>query len=67
METVNETWYLLYDGDSVDGMGHAKYAGRTCIFVDALSHYLKCKNNPYSTGYVEIVTDYKLERMFLAK
>ena len=52
------TEYLLFDGTSVDGRGHASYTGRTTNPVKALNHYQRCMN-PYSTGYVIILTDTK--------
>ena len=52
-----ETWFLLFDGSSADGCGPAKYLGRTTDKSEALEHYKKCEANPYSTGYVTIVTD----------
>lgn len=54
--------YLLYDGDSPDGRGSAKYIGRTNDKEKALKHYESCKS-PYSTGYVDIITDTKNVRM----
>lgn len=54
---LTETWYLLFDGDSVDGLGPSEYAGRTCNVVDAARHYIKISENPYSTGYVKVITD----------
>jgi len=53
------TWYVLYDGQSVDGMGHPKYYTRTTNKVVAKKHWKKCKDNPYSTGKVVAYTDTK--------
>jgi len=57
-----ETWYLLFDGDSPDGMGSPDYIGRTLDKDKAQAHHDKCRENPYSTGKVVVVTDkeYKL-------
>jgi hypothetical protein len=52
-----ETWYLLFDGNSPDGRGTGNYLGRTIDVDGALNHFWKTKTNPYSTGYVMIVTD----------
>jgi hypothetical protein len=53
------TWYILYDGQSVDGMGHPKYYTRTTDKEVAKKHWKKCKDNPYSTGKVVAYTDTK--------
>ena len=52
-----ENWYLLYDGESVDGYGHPKYLTRTLDKKIALKHFDKCKKNPYNIGKVVIITD----------
>ena len=52
-----ENWYLLYDGQSTDGRGHAKYLTRTTDKHIAEMHYCKTIKNPYSNGYVVILTD----------
>lgn len=52
-----ETWYLLFGGTSVDGMGQGKYIGRTTDKEVAHRHYQACVDNPYSIGKVIIVTD----------
>lgn len=57
-----ETWFLLYGGSSVDGAGPGKYEGRTTDKATAFAHSEKCRRNPYSTGYVLVVTDAKVER-----
>ena len=54
---MTETWYLLYGGDSVDGRGPGEYEGRTCNVFAAAKHYVKITDNPYSTGYVKVITD----------
>lgn len=59
-----ETWYLLYGGESADGMGSGRYVGRTTDPKEAKKHYLECVKNPYSTGSVMIVTDTKIERAY---
>lgn len=60
---MNETWYCIFDGESVDGMGDANYVGRTTSEEEAKEHYYKYKTNPYSTGYVMIYTDTKAQQM----
>ena len=56
-------WYLLYGGSSVDGRGDAVYKGRTIEKSEALAFYVKhIKDNPYSTGKVQIVTDGYIKR-----
>lgn len=50
-------WYLLYGGSSEDGCGPGKYVGRTVDVFVAAKHYIKISKNPYSTGYVKVVTD----------
>lgn len=55
-------WYLLYYGSSVDGRGFPSYVGRTELKSVARDHYTKCSQNPYCTGFVDIVTDDKVER-----
>lgn len=56
------TWFLLYDGTSEDGRGLGYYCGRTTDAKLAKLHYDKCRSSSYNTGYVDIVTDNKLER-----
>ena len=52
-----ETWYVLFDGDSEDGRGNAYFVKRTTNKEEAKRHYEKCKNDFYSTGYVQYITD----------
>ena len=54
---MTDTWYLLFDGTSVDGMGDGTYCGRTTDKSVARKHYDKCKSNPYSIGKVIAITD----------
>lgn len=54
---ITNTWYLLYDGYSVDGMGRPKYIGRTYDKAEAMEHALKCSKDPYCTGHTMCVTD----------
>jgi hypothetical protein len=56
-------WYILYDGESVDGMGHPKFYKRTIDKQEAKEHWKKCKSNPYSTGKVVAYTDTKQIRI----
>lgn len=58
-----DKWFLMYDGSSPDGRGSAKYVGRTEDWEIARAFYDVNENNPYWTGYVEIVTDKTIERM----
>lgn len=60
---INETWFLLYNGESEDGMGSGKYYARTTDKNIAKQHWGKIKNNPYSTGKVVAVTDTKEQRI----
>jgi hypothetical protein len=43
---MTETWYVLYGGTSVDGMGPGIYVGRTTDEKVALEHYHKCRKDP---------------------
>lgn len=52
-----DTWFLLFDGVSPDGMGQPDYVGRTTDKKKARDHYEECKDDPYCTGKVMIVTD----------
>ena len=54
---TEHTWFLLFDGSSVDGRGFPRYIGRTIDKYAARLHYDNVKNNPYSIGKVEIITD----------
>lgn len=54
---MKETWFLLFDGSSPDGRGSAEFKMRTLDKEIALRHWKRCKDNPYSTGYVLIITD----------
>ena len=56
-EVEMETWFLLYGGNSSDGRGQGVYCGRTIDKHRAKKHYDSCKDNPYSTGKVVIVSD----------
>lgn len=51
------TWFLLFSGQSCDGRGQPTYMTRTEDVKTAKKHYKECKANPYSFGYVAIVTD----------
>ncbi len=51
------TWFLLFDGSSPDGRGHAEFIGRTENSNKARDHYNQCKRNWHSNGYVQVVTD----------
>jgi hypothetical protein len=60
---MTETWYLLFAGISVDGMGDSDYIGRTTDKSVARKHYDEYKSNPYSVGKVIAVTDTKHKRI----
>ena len=55
-------WFLLYDGSSADGRGPGRYYGRTTSAKKAKQHFEEVYNDPYSTGYVMIISDKKEER-----
>lgn len=61
--TIQETWYLLYDGQSCDGAGKGEYCGRTTNKDEAIEHWIKVHESPYNIGRVVVVTD---KRMFVA-
>lgn len=52
----NATLFMLYEGSSPDGRGYAKLVGKTIHKAAALKHYDVVSSNPYSCGYVKIVT-----------
>ena len=54
---MNEVWYLLYDGSSVDGMGKGSYCGRTTDYYVAKAHHDANHDNPYSIAAVKAITD----------
>lgn len=57
-EGIIQDWYLLYGGESEDGRGIGRYAGRTTNPQTALDFYRKhISNNPHSCGRVELITD----------
>jgi hypothetical protein len=56
---MEPTLYVLYDGESEDGMGHPKYYKRTTDKQEAMEHWKKCKEDPYSIGEVVAYTDTK--------
>jgi hypothetical protein len=51
------TWYILYDGQSVDGRGNPEFYKRTTDKQEAMEHWKKCKEDPYSIGKVVAYTD----------
>uniref|UniRef100_A0AAU6W119 Uncharacterized protein n=1 Tax=Pseudomonas phage Nican01 TaxID=3138540 RepID=A0AAU6W119_9CAUD len=60
----NAPWFMLYGGESADGMGAGVFVARTVFPSTALTHYRKCiKNNPYSTGCVQAVFPDRVERV----
>lgn len=60
------TWYLLYGGSSEDGRGPGVYGGRTTSVNVALYHAKKI-DSPYSTGYIQAVTDAGIRDVTLAE
>lgn len=52
VELKSGPWFLLFGGESVDGMGPGQFIGRTTDRRAALEHHLNCRLNPYSVGYV---------------
>ena len=52
-----EKWYLLYGGTSEDGQGVGSFASRTTDKAIARTHLMSILRNPYSVGYVLIVSD----------
>ena len=57
------TWYILYDGESVDGTGSPDFYKRTTDKEVAKKHWEECQKNPYSTGKVVAYTDEKEHRI----
>ena len=62
MSDINDPWYLLYSGQSVDGMGAPDYSGRTLNKKTAYIHFKTCQENPYSTGMVMIADERECRR-----
>lgn len=62
-DATNQPWFLLYGGSSEDGLGPGIYIGRTTDEAVARKHAEECSKNPYSTGYVNVVTDDKILRL----
>lgn len=56
--------YLLYGGDSVDGRGVGVFMKATEDIREALTHYKKVKDDPYSTGCVKVLTETTFRRVF---
>ena len=54
---MNDVWYLLYDGSSVDGMGKGSYCGRTTNCLVAKAHHDTHHPDPYSLASVKAITD----------
>lgn len=49
-------FFLLYGGTNEDGRGYPKFERITVDKHEAKKHFVRCKNNPYSLGHVDIVT-----------
>ena len=56
---TESTWYILYNGESEDGMGEPDFYKRTKDKKVAKKHWEECQKNPYSTGKVVAYTDKK--------
>ena len=61
---MKEVWYLLFKGESCDGMGKADFYQRTTSKSVAKDFFLKEKKNPYSTSCVMYVTDNSYHKIF---
>ena len=57
---MEELWFLLFDGQSEDGMGQPSYSGRTTDPETAKRHFEKCQSDPYCTGKVLCYDNSKL-------
>lgn len=62
---MTETWYLLFGGSSPDGRGEGGYVGRTIDKKLAFKHFNRISKDPYSTGYVTVITDTSVHRATL--
>ena len=52
------TWFVLFEGISVDGRGgRARFLKRTLDLSEAKAHYQACRDDPYSIGYVLVITE----------
>jgi len=60
----NPTIYILYSGQSCDGTGPGEYAGYTTDKNEAIKCF-KDSRKPYSTGYVEIMTQESKRRVII--
>jgi hypothetical protein len=61
VERLTQRWergpiFVLYGGQSVDGSGPGTYEGFTLDRAVAIKHFKGVKANPYSTGFVEVLT-----------
>ena len=54
---MSAPWFLLFGGSSADGLGPGVFVGRTTVPAEAERHYRMVRRDPYSTGYVVIVSD----------
>jgi hypothetical protein len=54
---IEEAWYLIYEGSSPDGRGSPAFSYRTTDRARALNSLKEMRDNPYSNGYVIMVTD----------
>jgi hypothetical protein len=54
---MNDPWFVLFGGSSVDGRGEGSFLRRTTDASEAAAHFQKCANDFYSIGYVLKITD----------
>lgn len=64
MANEDETWFILYDGTSVDGKEGGHYCGRTIDKEVAKQHYKNCLANPHNTGGVVAYTATKVVHIY---
>lgn len=64
---MGEVWYLLYQGESCDGRGAAKFVGRTTSLSEACEHMRNVQKSPYRFGHVLRVTNYAADTIHSAE
>ena len=60
---MTPNWYLLFDGNSPDGLGQPVFVGQTLDLRVAQKHHAKCLSDPYCTGNVMIINDSRMTQM----
>lgn len=55
--------YMLYEGESEDGMGQGTFYRATEDVAVAREFYLGICDNPYSIGHVSVLTENSLTRI----